>query len=178
MSFLKPHQVAAALGVTTSALRMRRFRGSETIDYIVNNKGRVMYLAESLDKHIDTFYTPPRVGKSNPGVTSSDAFIESVAEPRRNSHKDLTKDLRYMHSIGKINERRIKQKEKSIQKELDEEQKRITFNKAKLQQHKSRSLGSRKVESDYIRWLHKDEIIPNYKPIHETRNTKKDFNYY
>ena len=47
MSFLKPHQVAAALGVTTSALRMRRFRGSETIDYIVNNKGRVMYLAES-----------------------------------------------------------------------------------------------------------------------------------
>jgi len=27
MSFLKPHQVANALGVTTSALRMRRFRG-------------------------------------------------------------------------------------------------------------------------------------------------------
>ena len=178
MSFLKPHQVAAALGVTTSALRMRRFRGSETIDYIVNNKGRVMYLAESLDKHIDTFYTPPRVGKSNPGVTSSDAFIESVAEPRRNSHKDLTKDLRYMHSIGKINERRIKQKEKSIQKELDEEQKRITFNKSKIQQHKSRSLGSRKVESDYIFPIQVKHILPNWKPIHGTRNTKKDFNYY
>ena len=54
MSFLKPHQVANALGVTTSALRMRRFRGSETIDYIINNKGRVMYLADSLDKHLNT----------------------------------------------------------------------------------------------------------------------------
>jgi len=28
MSFLKPHQVADALGVTTSVLRMRCFRGS------------------------------------------------------------------------------------------------------------------------------------------------------
>ena len=177
MSFLKPHQVAAALGVTTSALRMRRFRGSETIDYIVNSKGRVMYLAESLDKHIDTFYISQRVGKSIPGVANSYDF-KTAAEPRRNSHKDLKKDLRYMHSIGKINERRIKQKEKSIQKELDEEKKRISFNKAKLQEQRSRGLGSRKVESDYIRWLHKDEIIPNYKPIHETRNTKKDFNYY
>ncbi len=177
MSFLKPHQVAAALGVTTSALRMRRFRGSETIDYIVNNKGRVMYLAESLDKHIDTFYISQRVGKSIPGVANSYDF-KTAAEPRRNSHKDLKKDLRYMHSIGKINERRIKKKEKSIQKELDEEKKRISFNKAKLQEQRSRGLGSRKVESDYIFPIQVKHIQPNWKPIHGTRNTKKDFNYY
>ena len=32
VSYLKPHIVAKKLGITTSALRMRRFRGSEDID--------------------------------------------------------------------------------------------------------------------------------------------------
>ena len=76
VSYLKPHVVAKKLGITTSALRMRRLRGSEDIDYIVNGKGRVMYLADSLEKHIDTFFTPQKVGKSNPSVTRSDAFKE------------------------------------------------------------------------------------------------------
>ena len=113
VSLIIPHQVAKALGITTSALRMRRFRGSEDIDYIVNGKGRVMYLADSLEKHIDTFSSPPRVGKSNPSVTRSDAFgrFEDQEQPNKNNtktkHEALTKDHRYMHSIGKINQKRI-----------------------------------------------------------------------
>ena len=123
VSYLKPHAVAKKLGITTSALRMRRFRGTEDIDYIVNGKGRVMYLADSLEKHIDTFSSPPRVGKSNPSVTRSDAFgmFEDQQQPNKNNtktkHAALTKDHRYMHSIGKINQKRIDDKVKKLREQ-------------------------------------------------------------
>jgi len=138
VSYLKPHAVAKKLGITTSALRMRRLRGTEEIDYIVTGKGRVMYLADSLEKHIDTFYTPQRVGKSNPSVTRSDAFkeYEDQQQPNKNNsktkHAALTKDHRYMHSIGKINQKRIDDKVKKLREQkMREEERRIHYSRTK-----------------------------------------------
>ena len=173
MSFLKPHKVAAALGVTTSALRMRRFRGSETIDYIVNNKGRVMYDAKSLEDHINSFSSPPRVGKSIPRVTTSDAFDK----PKR-SHATLTTDHRYMHSIGKINERRIKQKAKTIEQEIVEDRENQEYLKAQVREARLKKHNTIRKENDYIRWVHKNEMTPNWKPIHTAPKVKKGFSYY
>ncbi len=173
MSFLKPHKVAAALGVTTSALRMRRFRGSETIDYIVNNKGRVMYDAKSLEDHINSFSSPPRVGKSIPGVTTSDAFDK----PKR-SHATLTTDHRYMHSIGKINERRIKQKAKTIEQEIVEDRENQEYLKAQVREARLKKHNTIRKENDYIRWVHQNEMTPNWKPIHAAPKAKKRFSYY
>ena len=45
MALVKPNIIAEALGITTNALRKRRFRNStkDNMDYIVTDKGRVMY---------------------------------------------------------------------------------------------------------------------------------------
>ena len=33
-------------------------------------------------------------------------------------------------------------------------------------------------ENDYIRWVHKNEMTPNWKPIHTAPKVKKGFSYY
>ena len=171
MSYLKPHVVAKKLGITTSALRMRRLRGSEDIDYIVNGKGRVMYLADSLEKHIDTFFTPQKVGKSNPSVTSSDAFgsFEDQEKPNNNNtktkHAALIKDHRYMHSIGKINQKRIDDK---IKKEKEKEQRQL---QARVPR-RGLSDPIRK-ERDYCYWTNPNIIGNYYNSIEEYEKSKK-----
>ena len=173
VSYLKPHAVAKKLGITTSALRMRRLRGTEDIDYIVNGKGRVMYLADSLEKHIDTFSSPPRVGKSNPSVTRSDAFgrFEDQEQPNKNNtktkHEALTKDHRYMHSIGKINQKRIDDKVKKLREQKQrEEERRIHYSRTK-------SLDPIRKERDYVKWVHPNSLGNYWNSIEDYEKSKK-----
>ena len=173
MSYLKPHVVAKKLGITTSALRMRRLRGSEDIDYIVNGKGRVMYLADSLEKHIDTFFTPQKVGKSNPSVTRSDAFgrFEDQEQPNKNNtktkHEALSKDHRYMHSIGKINQKRIDDKIKKLREQKQrEEERRIHYSRTKHQEP------TRK-EREYVKWVHPNSLGNYWNSIEDYERSKK-----
>ena len=170
VSLVKPHQVAKALGITTSGLRMRRFRGSETIDYIVNDRGRVMYKAESLEQHLNSFSIPPRVGKSNPSVTSSDAFgsFEDQEQPNKNNtktkHAALTKDHRYMHSIGKINQKRIDDKIKKLKEKERQLQARVP--------HARHNEPIRK-ERDYVYWTNPNIIGNYFNSIEEYEKSKK-----
>ena len=170
MSYLKPHVVAKKLGITTSALRMRRLRGSEDIDYIVNGKGRVMYLADSLEKHIDTFFTPQKVGKSNPSVTRSDAFgrFEDQEQPNKNNtktkHAALTKDHRYMHSIGKINQKRIDDKIKKLKEKERQLQARVP---------RARHNEPIRKERDYVYWTNPNIIGNYFNSIEEYEKSKK-----
>ena len=175
VSYLKPHAVAKKLGITTSALRMRRLRGTEEIDYIVTGKGRVMYLADSLEKHIDTFYTPQRVGKSNPSVTRSDAFkdYEDQQQPNKNNsktkHAALTKDHRYMHSIGKINQKRIDDKVKKLREQKQREEHR------QLQAREARARGHDYIrkENDYVKWVHPNSLGNYWNSIEDYEKSKK-----
>ena len=173
MSYLKPHVVAKKLGITTSALRMRRLRGSEDIDYIVNGKGRVMYLADSLEKHIDTFFTPQKVGKSNPSVTRSDAFgrFEDQEQPNKNNtktkHEALSKDHRYMHSIGKINQKRIYDKVKRLREQKQrEEERRIHYSRPKHQ-------APIRKEREYVKWVHPNSLGNYWNSIEDYEKSKK-----
>jgi hypothetical protein len=173
VSYLKPHVVAKKLGITTSALRMRRLRGSEDIDYIVNGKGRVMYLADSLEKHIDTFFTPQKVGKSNPSVTRSDAFgrFEDQEQPNKNNtktkHEALTKDHRYMHSIGKINQKRIDDKVKRLREQKQrEEERRIHYSRTKHQEPIRK-------EREYVKWVHPNSLGNYWNSIEDYEKSKK-----
>ncbi len=170
VSLVKPHQVAKALGITTSGLRMRRFRGSETIDYIVNDRGRVMYKAESLEQHLNSFSIPPRVGKSNPSVTRSDAFgrFEDQEQPNKNNtktkHEALTKDHRYMHSIGKINQKRIDDKIKKLKEKERQLQARVP---------RTRHNEPIRKERDYVYWTNPNIIGNYFNSIEEYEKSKK-----
>jgi len=170
VSYLKPHVVAKKLGITTSALRMRRLRGSEDIDYIVNGKGRVMYLADSLEKHIDTFFTPQKVGKSNPSVTRSDAFgrFEDQEQPNKNNtktkHEALSKDHRYMHSIGKINQKRIDDKIKKLKEKERQLQARVP---------RTRHNEPIRKERDYVKWVHPNSLGNYWNSIEDYEKSKK-----
>ena len=90
MDFVKPNQLSKVLGITTDALRKQRIRGSTPYEYEVFGK-RVFYNVSSL---------PPSVREKIEDNTTK--------KTTRRKHEDLTKDHRYMHSLGKINEQRIK----------------------------------------------------------------------
>ena len=89
MEFVKPNQLGKVLGITTDALRKQRIRGSTPYEYEVFGK-RVFYNVSSL---------PPSVREK---------IEDNTTKKTRRKHEDLTKDHRYMHSLGKINEQRIK----------------------------------------------------------------------
>ena len=102
MDFVKPNQLSKVLGITTDALRKQRIRGSTPYEYEVFGK-RVFYNVSSL---------PPSVREK---------IEDNTTKKTRRKHGDLTKDHRYMHSLGKINEQRIKRaKEKAPRSEFQE----------------------------------------------------------
>jgi hypothetical protein len=181
VSYLKPHIVAKKLGITTSALRMRRFRGSEDIDYIVNGKGRVMYLADSLEKHLDTFSFPPNVGESNPVVTTSDAFgsfddheLSSKNNTKtKGSHASRTKDHRYMHSIGKINQKRIDDKIKRIQIQKERQAKANSELKARMSNERKHGTPLDRRERNYVSWVNPNTLGNYWNSIEDYENSKK-----
>ena len=137
MSLVKPNILAEALGITTGALRKRRYRGTKSprIDYIVTDKGRVMYDTELLD----------------PSVRSN---VEKVTTKRTNlSHEErMKKDFRYANSLGKINER----KKRIHQAEVDARAKQLVerekIAQMKLQEQRS-GVGGPRSQKQYASWV-------------------------
>ena len=185
VSLIKPHQVAKALGITTSALRMRRFRGSETIDYIVNGRGRVMYKADSLEQYLNSSATPQSVSKPIKNVTESYAFKtkeeiktltklnKTLTKPNRKSHDDLQNDMRYMNTIGKINAKRIQDKVDRLYKQRVEQEKRREELRARMAEEKRRGTPIDRKERDYVKWVHPNSLGNYWNSIEDYENSKK-----
>ena len=178
VSLIKPHQVAKALGITTSALRMRRFRGSETIDYIVNGRGRVMYKADSLEQYLNSSAAPQSVSKPIKNVTESYAFktkeeIKTLTKPHRKSHDDLQNDMRYMNTIGKINAKRIQDKVDRLYKQRVEQEKRREDLRARMAEEKRRGTPIDRKERDYVKWVHPNSLGNYWNSIEDYEKSKK-----
>ena len=147
MDFVKPNQLGKALGITTDALRKQRIRGSNLYDYEVFGK-RVMYNVSSL---------PPSVREK---------IEENTTKKTRRKHEDLTKDHRYMHSLGKINEQRIKRAKKNS--ELPRKLEPLSV----VQEQRSpiREPRSSKV---YAYWTNPHETGNYWKSFEDYENSKK-----
>ena len=164
MSLVKPNILAEALGLTTDALRKRRYRvtksaklNTNAYDYTVTGSGRVMYYLDSL---------PPSVR----------ATVEKITTKRtKQKHEDLMlKDFRYANSLGKVNARR----KKMHQEEVAEAARKLREKEQIAHMKLRASREPRRKESNYIYWVQQHQMKPNWKPIHAQRNTKKDFSYY
>jgi hypothetical protein len=164
MSLVKPNILAEALGLTTDALRKRRYRvtksaklNTNAYDYTVTGSGRVMYYLDSL---------PPSVR----------ATVEKITTKRtKQKHEDLMlKDFRYANSLGKVNARRKKMHQEEVAEAARKlrEKEQIAHMKLRASREPYRK------ENDYIKWVYQNEMTPNWKPIHEPRNKKKNCNYY
>ena len=164
MSLVKPNILAEALGLTTDALRKRRYRvtksaklNTNAYDYTVTGSGRVMYYLDSL---------PPSVR----------ATVEKITTKRtKQKHEDLMlKDFRYTNSLGKVNARRKKMHQEEVAEAARKlrEKEQIAHMKLRASREPYRK------ENDYIKWVYQNEMTPNWKPIHEPRNKKKNCNYY
>ena len=164
MSLVKPNILAEALGLTTDALRKRRYRvtksaklNTNAYDYTVTGSGRVMYYLDSL---------PPSVR----------ATVEKITTKRtKQKHEDLMlKDFRYANSLGKVNARRKKMHQEEVAEAARKlrEKEQIAHMKLRASREPYRK------ENDYIKWVYQNEMTPNWKPIHEPIKKKKNCNYY
>ena len=165
MHLVKPLILAQALNTTTAALKMRRRRVTKSSksnhlvgasEYIVTDSGRVQYLFNEL---------PPDVRDNVEKIT---------IKVTKQKHEDLMKrNFRYANSLGKVNER----KKRLHQAEVDKRAKEL-LKKEQMAALKTRSREPYRKENDYIKWVYQNEMTPNWKPIHEPRNKKKNCNYY
>jgi len=164
MSLVKPNILAEALGLTTDALRKRRYRvtksaklNTNAYDYTVTGSGRVMYYLDSL---------PPSVR----------ATVEKITTKRtKQKHEDLMlKDFRYANSLGKVNARR----KKMHQEEVAEAARKLREKEQIAHMKLRASRDPRRTESNYIFPINVKQLQPNWKPLNASRNTKKDFSYY
>ena len=91
-----------------------------------------------------------------------------------NKHEDLIHDPGYMSRIGKYNQKR---KEQKVQREAAEKSKEEFLN---LKRKSERAVGRDPLrkENNYIRWIHKHEMTPTWRPIHEPVKNKNKFGYY
>ena len=84
----------------------------------------------------------------------------------------MKSSFRYANSLGKVNER----KKRLHQAEVDKRAKELLEKEKAASRPVSREPLRR--ENNYIRWVHKHEMTPNWKPIHEPIKKKKNYNYY
>mgnify|MGYP001178797942 FL=1 len=166
--YIRPGILAKALGVTTDCLKKRRSRGSEIFDYIVKPSGHVLYKSEGIPLTVSERLKNLTINQDKQGrqkVTKGNI---------RERHEEI-KSMRYWNSIGKVNAKRIREKKKRIEKEV---QKRVEEEKIKLlkvQEARDKQRGPRS-ENDYIRWVYKWEMRPNWQPINKPE--KKKFSSY
>ena len=115
----------------------------------------------------------------------SNRYSVSFSEPARspsempkivtaNKHEELIDDPGYMSRIGKYNQQR---KDEKIQKEKVKIEKEKYL---KLKQQEQKAVGREQIrtEQNYIRWIHKHEMTPTWRPINEPKKDKNKFSYY
>ena len=164
MSLVKPNILAEALGITTDALRKRRHRvtkssnlSTDAYDYIVTGSGRVMYQLDSVPQSVR-------------------GTVEKITTKRtKQKHEDLMlKDFRYANSLGKVNARKKKIHEAEVLEAAKKLREKEKIGHMKLREGRE----PRRTESNYIFPINVKQLQPNWKPLHASRNTKKDFSYY
>ena len=150
MNRIKPGQLANALGITTDALRKQRMRDTSPYEYEVI-EGRVLYDLDTL----------PQVVRDN--------IVKTTTKKTRESHYDI-KSPRYWNSISKVNDRKIRNRKRSIEAEVKdrlalEHEKRIT-----KQEHKPKKV--------YAYFINCNNVRPNWQPINQPEKKKDKFGYY
>ena len=147
MSLVKPNILAEALGITTDALRKRRYRvtkssnlNTDAFDYTVTGSGRVMYQLDSLPQSVR-------------------ATVEKITTKKtKQKHEDLMlKDFRYANSLGKVNAR----KKKIHQAEVLEAAKKLRENEQIAHMKLREGREPRRKESNYIFPINPQQLQPN-----------------
>ena len=214
--YISAREAAKMLGITTGALKMRRYRKAEYIHHIVKENGRAYYDKEWVKTFAEMFEIPGpgRSPLTLKGMTLdkfglrvrghkrhcncnkcvrlrpnnwhnsyiSKVTIESdplspsekqgsvTTKKLHRKHDSLLGDPSYMSRIGSYNHKRIKAKKQREEAEIQ---------KKKFEELKARSTPRTAKEHQYIRWVHKHEMTPNWKPIHDPPpNQKKKYSYY
>ena len=143
--FTKPGVLARSLNITTDALRKQRIRDTSPYEYEVIN-GRVMYITSSL---------PPSVRKN----------IEKITTNKTRTPHNENKSFRYWNSIGKVNERKIQNRKKNIEAEvqgrLAEEREAWSMVKAPP------------IKKVYAYWINPNSIGNYWKSFDDYENSKK-----
>ena len=137
--------VSKALGISTDGLRKQRQRGKSKYNYEVVD-GRVFYDLNSF----------------SPSVRS---HIEKLTTKRTKQKHDDIKSPRYWNSIGRINERRIKDKKRRIEAEVQE---RLAEERAE-QYHNNGPLKKRV----YAKWVDPHTVGNWWDSIEAYENSKK-----
>ena len=139
MNRIKPGQLANALGITTDALRKQRMRDTSPYEYEVI-EGRVLYDLDTLPQGV------------------RDNIVKSTTKKTRESHYNI-KSPRYWNSIGKVNDKKIRNRKRSIEAEVKdrlalEHEKRIT-----KQEHKPNKV--------YAYFINCNNVRANCQPINQ-----------
>ena len=164
MQLVKPNELARVLGISTDALKKRRHRMTKSSNsdtpigasnFTVTDTGRVLYIFDEL---------PPDVRDNVEKLRKTGTKL---------THEQCMKSsFRYANSLGKVNER----KKRLHQAEVDKRAKELLEKEKAASRPVSRE--PLRKENNYIRWVYQNEMTPNWKPIHEPRNKKKNCNYY
>ena len=163
MQLVKPKELAQVLGITVDALKKRRHRVTKSSNsdtpigasnFTVTDTGRVLYLFDEL---------PPSVRDN----------VEKLRKTvTRLTHEQRMKSsFRYANSLGKVNESKKRLHQAEVEKKARE-----ILEKEKAAQVAMGREPLRK-ETDYIKWVHKHEMTPTWRPIHGSKKTKK-YSYY
>ena len=149
---VRPGQLSRAFGLTTDAVAKQRKRDTSPYEYEVI-EGRVFY---------DMTTLPPSVREN----------IEKLTTKRTKQKHDDIKSPRYWNSIGRINERRIKDKKRRIEAEVEE---RLAEERAELY-HNNGPLKKRV----YAKWVnahtvgHWGDSIEDYENLEEDEGDLED----
>ena len=151
MALVKPNIIAEALGITTNALRKRRFRNStkDNMDYIVTDKGRVMYNTDTLA----------------PNVRDN---VEKITTKRtKQSHDHLMKsNFRYANSLGKVNERRKRIHDQEVKRKAEQLLERERQANERLSKVREPSL------KKYVSWVNPNTMGNYWNSIQDYENSK------
>ena len=164
MQLVKPNELARVLGISTDALKKRRHRVTKSSNsdtpigasnFTVTDTGRVLYLFDEL---------PPSVRDNVEKLRKTGTKL---------THEQRMKSsFRYANSLGKVNER----KKRLYQAEVDKRAKELLEKEKAASSRVSRE--PLRKENNYIRWVHKHEMTPTWRSIHEPIKKKKNYNYY
>ena len=140
MDFVKPTQLSRVIGITPDGLRKQRIRGSSPYEYEIIG-GKVLYNVSSL---------PPSVREN---------IEDTTKKKTRRKHEDLLKDHRYMHGLGKINERKKQLAKKKVP--------RSDFQVPSRNNHKPR------IKKQYAYWSNPYALGNHWNSIEDYENSKK-----
>jgi len=207
MKYISSRKTAALLGITTNALKMRRYRGTELLLHRKKNNGQYEYDEHYVNIFITTFENRG-VGKGGlaPKGSTVDKFGIRAKGHKRNCNcyrcnssrkatQEITKEksdtnnssiLSPSESMVRVTTKHEDLIAASDRKYLNtlgpvNEKKKKDARKRKEDTERTESIRRAAVkeprEFRYIRWLGPKDMTPTWRSIHEPKKTKK-YSYY